>query len=376
MGFELNGSRLREARRYRQFTIAELAERVEVSKQMVSRYERGTATPGLEVFSNIVAVLRFPVDFFVDDDKVAMTDEGTFFRSRLTATQAEKKPSEIYKKATAVVRDLFGDYIDFPAQFDNHIENASPKEAARALREQWKLGERPIEDMMYLLESHGILVSIVDSKSHKVDAHSGFFDVGNNRYYLVSVDAKHNSFYRQQRNLAHEMGHRVLHADSFNPATLDAVEYRAMEKEADEFASEFMLPEQEFRTSVGSKKMDLDWYVRLKAKWFVSAASMVYRARQIGILNADEYLRLQKRISYRKWRTEEPLDNEHAAKEPVLLRQSLDLLEDAGKVSAAGLYQMLGEKYGTPFPNEILAQVIGVPMSRFNGEILKLKKSN
>lgn len=50
MNFELNGSRLREARRYRHMTIADLADKASVTKQMISRYERGNSTPGLEVF--------------------------------------------------------------------------------------------------------------------------------------------------------------------------------------------------------------------------------------------------------------------------------------------------------------------------------------
>ncbi|WP_054665968.1 helix-turn-helix domain-containing protein [Lacticaseibacillus camelliae] len=90
MGFELNGDRLREARRYRRLTITSLSEKAGVSKQMVSRYERGTAQPGLEVFQKIVRELQFPVDFFTGTNKFEYKDEGTYFRSRLTSTQSEK----------------------------------------------------------------------------------------------------------------------------------------------------------------------------------------------------------------------------------------------------------------------------------------------
>ncbi|WP_254261211.1 helix-turn-helix domain-containing protein, partial [Lactobacillus helveticus] len=43
MSFALNGNRLREARQYRQLTITKLAEKVNVSKQMISKYERENA---------------------------------------------------------------------------------------------------------------------------------------------------------------------------------------------------------------------------------------------------------------------------------------------------------------------------------------------
>ncbi|MEM5032044.1 helix-turn-helix transcriptional regulator [Limosilactobacillus fermentum] len=114
MGYELNGSRLREARRYRRLTITSLSEEIGVSKQMISRYERGTAQPGLDIFQQIVKSLQFPVAFFTGENKFDYEDEGTYFRSRLTSTQSEKMPSETYKKASGLVRDLFSEYIDFP----------------------------------------------------------------------------------------------------------------------------------------------------------------------------------------------------------------------------------------------------------------------
>ncbi|WP_349623248.1 helix-turn-helix domain-containing protein [Lactiplantibacillus plantarum] len=373
MNFELNGARLREARRYRHMTVADLAEKASVTKQMISRYERGNATPGLDVFQKIIQTLKFPLDYFITKDKLEFQDGGTFFRSRLTATQSEKEPSETYKRATAIVRDYFGEYVDFPELTEDQFEDDTPRQAAIKLRNHWGLGEAPISNMMRLLEAHGMVVAVVDSKSKKIDAHSGFYTVDGRSYYIVLVDKASNSFYRQQFTQAHELGHRVIHANVLNPQELDADEYRQMEKEADQFAAEFLLPAQAFEKTLGTDKLDLKHFLYLKNYWHVAIAAMVYRARDLGLVSADDYLKLQKKISYRQWRKVEPLDVETPPSTPVLLKQSLDLLMKQNIVDPSELSHELGAQYGTPFPNEILAEIIGVDLSQFSGEIVQLK---
>ncbi|WP_172996499.1 helix-turn-helix domain-containing protein, partial [Lactobacillus helveticus] len=173
-----------EARQYRQLTITKLAEKVNVSKQMISKYERENASPGLDVVQKIIKALDFPLEFFTRYDKLNFSNEGTFFRSRLTATQAE-----------------------FPELFNRETKSRSPRNAAIELRNLWELGDQPISNMIRLLESHGIIVSISNSNSSKVDANSGYIEVNDHRYYIILIDSNSRSFYRQQFSLAHELGH-------------------------------------------------------------------------------------------------------------------------------------------------------------------------
>ena len=95
---KLNGTRLKEARYFRKMTITELAKRVGITKQMISRYERETGEPSLETFQKIVSVLKFPINFFTEPDINNFHSLGTFYRSRLTATQTEKDQVSFIKK--------------------------------------------------------------------------------------------------------------------------------------------------------------------------------------------------------------------------------------------------------------------------------------
>lgn len=101
--------------------------------------------------------------------------------------------------------------------------------------------------------------------------------------------------------------------------------------------------------------------------------AMVFRARSLQLLDSDQYLRLQKRISARGWRKEEPLDRITAPIKPHLLSDSLDLLENANIIHARDIAGLLDSRYGVALPTEILSQVIGVPVSRFKAEIVQLK---
>lgn len=373
MSYNLNGKRLRDARRYHQLSISELADKVGVSKQMISRYERNDAVPGLDVFQKMIRVLKFPISYFTDTDHFSLVDDGTFYRSRMTTTQSEKLPSEIYKKAVAIIMDFFGEFLEFPETDIHWSKDKSPSQAAKALRQIWKLGEQPIPNMLNLLERSGFVISIIDSGSKKIDAHSGFTSINGHKYYIILLDQCSPSFYRQQFNLAHELGHFILHANIYNPQSLDRDEYLQIENEANEFASEFLLPSDAFKDSVGTEKLNLTHYLMLKETWHVSIASMIYRAGYIGLLSPDDYTSLQRKISYRHWRKLEPLDDLTPSSQPELLKQSFNLLVESKIFEPSNLSHILGEKYGTPYPNEMLSQIIGIDLNNFNGQIINLK---
>ena len=63
---EFNGERLKSARLYRGKTIKELADQTEISKQAISQFENGKATPSIETLLKIMNVLKFPREYFIN----------------------------------------------------------------------------------------------------------------------------------------------------------------------------------------------------------------------------------------------------------------------------------------------------------------------
>jgi hypothetical protein len=87
---------------------------------------------------------------------------------------------------------------------------------------------------------------------------------------------------------------------------------------------------------------------------------MTYRCKDLGVFDDRQTTNIYKQISYKKWRTIEPLDGENGLpiEEPVVLSKLTDLLLDSGKVSAADVALEAG-----PSP-ETLSQILGTDRLR------------
>ena len=162
-----NGERLKEARLFNKKSITQIAEFLNVSKQMVSKYEKGRATPSEESLEILARELKFPRDFFFGNDNFSLTSTGTFFRSRYTATQTEKLPAEINKNYVALIRDYLGKFIDFP-HLDWELSglDLTPREYANYIRKQWQLGDKPIDNLSLLMEEKGFVISRIDTQRY------------------------------------------------------------------------------------------------------------------------------------------------------------------------------------------------------------------
>ena len=359
MALRINGTRLKEARLFNHMTMSALADQVGVSKQAISKYEHNKIEVSPSVFQKLVPY----------------QDGGTFYRSRLTATQSEKQPSKTYKKAAAYLRDYFENYIDFP-NLDATIElDESPESAANKLREMWQLDDQPISDIVDLMERHGLIIVNVDFNYSKIDARSGYVEIGEKRYYIVLINAENTNFFRNQFTLAHELGHYAMHAIIYHPQEdLLGQDYRNVENEANQFASAFLMPKDSFTADLTKNGfIDLDTFIDLKSKWNVSIAAMVHRAHDLELIDDREYIKLQKQISYRGWRTKEIMDDEKIMSEPKVLNQAFELLEEHQVVHPKELNDRLREMYGIVFPNKILSQILGIDLNKFRSNIVRLK---
>ncbi|CDG87038.1 helix-turn-helix domain-containing protein [Xenorhabdus bovienii] len=63
----LVGKRIQMKRKEAGMTVAELADRISVSQQQLSRYERGTNKISLEHLVDVSIALKTPADWFLED---------------------------------------------------------------------------------------------------------------------------------------------------------------------------------------------------------------------------------------------------------------------------------------------------------------------
>ena len=92
----------------------------------------------------------------------------------------------------------------------------------------------------------------------------------------------------------------------------------------------------------------------LKARWRVSMQAIAHRAKDIGAIDEYQYILFRKQISYNKWLTVEPLDNEIPLEQPTFLLKCWKLLVDRGRVPEFATEDAVG------FSLELVQRLCGV----------------
>jgi Zn-dependent peptidase ImmA (M78 family) len=85
----------------------------------------------------------------------------------------------------------------------------------------------------------------------------------------------------------------------------DPKETRSAEREANSFASAFLMPEKDLRSKI-QRPVTVDAILKAKSRWRVSAMAMAYRLNTIGVLSEWQYKSLCIELTKRNYRLAEP----------------------------------------------------------------------
>jgi Zn-dependent peptidase ImmA (M78 family)/transcriptional regulator with XRE-family HTH domain len=337
-----SGRRLLEAREARGISRTELAQRLGVSKQAVSQYEKDQRSPSGDVLFRMARNLSVPLHFFMERE-TARTTGTVFFRSMAAATKSAR---ETAKRKYVWAKDLVGylrEFIEFPrVNFPSPAVPADPialtdediERIATETRRFWGLGDGPISNVTWLLENNGAIVIRQDFDVKTLDAFSEW-DMEEHTPYFV-LGAGKTSAARSRLDAGHELGHMILHRHA---KSIGSAMFRLVEDQAYRFAGAFLLPAPTFQVEVVPSFRSL---VLAKAKWRVSVAAMIKRMAHLGLISPIREQRLFANLSRRGWRTKEPLDDELEVEEPRLIKRSLDLLTAKGVIRPDDLKSRLG----------------------------------
>lgn len=327
MDHPFNGAELRLARLFNGLHLEDVAERVGKTRQYLHKLETGQASPTEMLLLDLANVLSVEPAFLSGEQARAIVDEQIHFR-KLFTTKAMVK-----QEAMARV-ELFGRLVRFldkelklpRVQIPTVPDAQSPEDVERAAeicRHEWGVGLGPIANMSRLAENIGAVVTSFQSVSKEIDAMS----VSLERPIIVRNESKQSAC-RQRFDIAHELGHFVLHMGRI---TGD----RATESEANRFASALLVPRtmmaKLFPRPRGSR---LDWagLREFKLLWKTSKAALLYRARQLALISDDQY----KTGIITLKRTGEALaereDGEISIETPELLGRSFLVLAERKKV--------------------------------------------
>lgn len=289
MAVTFNPTRLGLARRRRGKTKTTLAADVGHSVRVFNAYENGEYEPSPLTIEKLADVLDFPASFFFGPDLDEPPLGGSSFRalSRLTARVRDQA------LAAGTIALALSDWIEaqfaLPEPDIPTIQGIDPETAAIAVRSEWGLGERPIKNMIHLLEARGARVFSLAEDCREMDAFSFWRD---DIPYVFLNTMK--SAERRRMDTAHELGHLILHSKG-------GPRGRAAEHEATVFASALLMPQGSV-IAESPRGGRLSQLIKAKRRWNVSVASLAVRMHGLRLLTDWQYRSIFMQID----RTTEP----------------------------------------------------------------------
>lgn len=289
-------SRLKVARQRLALTLTALADTSGVSLRSLTNYEKGKLAPNRENLLKLASALAVPEEFFEREPVEPVPVEAASFR-KLSKTSAARRDAVLASASLAV--EFFGvieSKFQLPPLDVATLDKHAPQEAAELVRNRWNLGDRPIPNMIHLLEAKGIRVAALRHEFTDIDA---FCFVRDGTPYVFLNTSR--SAERQRFDAAHELGHLVLHGEQ----DMDLRTARARELEANQFAASFLMP----RSSVlaqGMREASLQRILAARTYWKVSAMAMTHRLHELQLLSDWQYRSLCVTLSEQGYRSSEP----------------------------------------------------------------------
>ncbi|MFV0420852.1 helix-turn-helix domain-containing protein [Oleidesulfovibrio sp.] len=310
------------AREMRGLTKKELAERIGKTPSAITKIEKGTINPDLETFFSLSRSLDVAPSFFAESMIHSKSIDMGHCHFRCSRSVPINLRSKAIRKGQIIANLLFilQEYgISYPINtIEDRVGYAATtyeiEEAALKLRVQFGLGTDPITNFTYTLEKNGVFVIYIeDADFQKVDAFSSWID-GVPFIFLCA----NKPMSRLRFDMAHELGHLILHDDVAEHSVKE-------EREANRFASAFLLPWMAFKEECPSR-WSLNGFTHLKKRWKVSISALLYRAKELKILSESTYKRSMITLNTERIRNNEP--GEPDREKPVIFSEAITLLTD------------------------------------------------
>lgn len=335
------GEKLTDLRELYGLSRKELADSLHLTEQAIWQYETNTMLPKIEVINEMRSLFQIDAKYLFSNNYLKeknFSEEKVAYRAK----DRESRKKTKFELMFLTFVDYYINYFEEPLiipdapilklQRDSksYLENANDLDRKEliskvAMTVRRKLGLTDNKDLMYILERSGIYI-VEKNLGAEIDAYSTI--TAKNRSYIVLGTHK-KSAVRRNFDLAHELGHLILHGE-IDMDILSASELKDIEKEANYFASAFLLPEAEFRQDFMelARKSNPDYYLELKRKYLVSISALEMRAYDLKLMTYQENRYFWGLLTKKGYKLFEPLDDEIHPIRPGRIRSLVSLVFD------------------------------------------------
>lgn len=300
------GSRIRQYRTARGLSLDQLVERMGnvVTKQALSKFERDRTVPRPTVLLAIGRALDVKPARLAAEPEYGFELVAYRALAALPKREAERIESKVRLELESRLQllDRLGlqPTNPFAEPAARVVDVRDAEYAASALRGDWDLGGGPVSSVVDTLESKGVHLIDVET-APQFDGLAVFAtDEDGRRVACGAAVRVETSRARQRMSHAHEIGHLAMEvAQPVDP-----------ERAARRFAGAFLYPEPAVRAEFGDRRTRItqDELFAAKRRWGVSMQAVLYRLKDLEILDDAGYVWWCKRINQSGWRVNEPGD--------------------------------------------------------------------
>jgi Zn-dependent peptidase ImmA (M78 family)/transcriptional regulator with XRE-family HTH domain len=340
------GERLKRFRLARGMSLDDLEAAIDglVSKQALSKYERGKMQAKVTTLNRIAAALGIKSAQLWGEPSCHVEWVAYRKRARLPRKEQEQLQSfvaEVLEKRVSLLERM-GERksLELPIQDFPVHELKDAEGAARALRQQWDLGIAPIANLVSVLEDHFIHIIEVDA-SETFDGISAVVRDNDKNVLSAAIATRRGiSGDRHRLNIAHELGHLTLKLDEGVNA----------EKAAFRFGAAFLVPAEELRREVGEKldRIQSEELQYLKWRYGMSIQAILFRLKDLRIITDSYYKQWCMEINKLGWKKREPI--EIPPEKPKRFHQQVFRALSEGLIGEEEAEQLLNDTLETSSP--------------------------
>ena len=281
-------TRLKQLRLARGLTLDGLAEKMggAVTKQALSKYEKGTTSPSPAVLTKLAEALCVKAAELFRESAVKI--KLVAYRKQAALLKRDQEAIESFVRESLEERIRLQSFVQEQGRLNlpvkkfcvERLEDA--EKAAEALRKKWNLGEAPIANVVALLEDQLVHVFEIDGTNEKFDGISALaFDEDGVLKGAAVISRNMIAGERQRLNIVHELGHVVL----------DIAEEVDEEKAAFRFAGAFLAPAAVVFREVGRNRTSIQMkeLLLLKKLFGMSIQALLFRLRDLAVITESTY---------------------------------------------------------------------------------------
>jgi Zn-dependent peptidase ImmA (M78 family)/transcriptional regulator with XRE-family HTH domain len=343
-----NAKMIKLGRELRGCSQAGLSKESGISQGYLSKLENGMAELSEEAAKSISNVLKLPLSFFSQHERVYGLPVSVHPMHRKKASVGKKELEKLHAELNFRIMHLkhLLNSVDLSPEFeipklDPDLYDCDIEKIAETVRRHWLIPAGPIEDLVSVAENAGCIVTIMSFKGANIDGVTLNIP-GLAPCIFLNEDSPAD---RMRFTLAHELGHLIMHS----------LPTPNMEEEANAFASAFLMPRNDIKALLS--RVSIERLAYMKPIWKVSMASLLMRAKSLGKLTPNQSQYLWRMFSSRGYRTREPAELDFPKEQSTLLDSILEIhLKELGYKAAdvAQLFHVYPDELSELYPSQFI----------------------